>query len=118
MKITAGILGFIVGLLIIQPLFAEFGLPSAYGDCSITETKTECPSKKSCKAPGSSKNQNDCETKGCNPLLGCSSGNFYVHSFSTVTFEHFILLKARTALVNDNRTRKQSNECWHPPELV
>jgi hypothetical protein len=127
MKSIAGILAVLTGLMMIQPLLAEFGLPAAYESCPAPVEDNICPAsaaenkcalQTSCNQPEPCKNKKEGRTKGCNPFLGCSSGNFYIHSYSTIALHHVIILNTKKALVNDNRTRKQSNECWHPPEQV
>lgn len=118
MKQVAGILALVIGTLIMQPLFAALGLPPAYEACPNTRAENKCASKKACDRPEKPCNNKKGETKGCNPLLGCSSGNFYIHSYSTVSLDYFAGSKVKASLVNDNRTLKQPNECWHPPEVV
>ena len=118
MKPIAGILSLIIGLLMIQPLLIGFGMPPAYETCSVEEDLSECGSQTSCNRRVPCESENEDDTKGCNPLLGCTSGNFYVHSYSTVSLNPLLISKAETIVVNDNRLQTQLNECWHPPELI
>lgn len=132
MKLKAGILAMIVGLLILQPLFGNFGLREAYGNCSTPretspcpsskstcpKAKKQCTSKKTCNSPASPGKKKNCDPGGCNPLLGCSSGNFYIHHYSTISLLSLFIPKLKPVMVNDNRIQKRLNECWHPPEII
>lgn len=124
MKKRAAILALLVGLLILQPTFAWFGFAAAYGKCNKPEPvqqcaseKTQCPVKKSCSKEEPAK-EKGCEEKKCNPLLGCTAGNFYVHQYSTISLFQFLIPKQKSVVTNDNRVQKQLNECFHPPEYV
>jgi len=118
MKSLTGILALILGLLIIHPMLIGIGMPPAYASCSAEEDLNECGSQTSCNRRAPCENKNEGDTKGCNPLLGCTSGNFYVHSYSTVSLNPLLISKAEMIVVNDNRIQTQLHECWHPPELI
>lgn len=124
MKIRAAILALLVGLLILQPTFAWFGFAAAYGECNKPEpvnqcasTKKQCPVKKSCDKPAPEE-EKGCEEKKCNPLLGCTAGNFYVHQYATINLFNFSFPKQKLLVTDDNRLQKQLNECFHPPENI
>jgi hypothetical protein len=123
-KIRALILAILVGLLILQPSFAWFGFAAAYGKCDkpepvkqCTTAKKQCPVKKSCSDQEPAKDKG-CEEKKCNPLLGCTAGNFYVHQYSGIILIQFRVRKQKAIVKNDNRLQKQLNECFHPPEYI
>jgi hypothetical protein len=136
MKLAAGILTIIWTLVMVQPAFAYFGGKSAYGKCanSIEEQSTcskkkpatsacskkkaekpACSSKK-CNKPSGSEDKDNCKSNGCNPSLGCSSGNFYVHHHYQISMPSWFEQKQKTSLINDNRIVKNMSECFHPPE--
>lgn len=128
MKPAAGILLMIWALLMVQPAFAYFGGKSAYEKCSkpVTEkpacskkkpVETGCASSK-CNKPFKPEGKDNCKSDGCNPTLGCSSGNFYVHDHHHITLPSWFEQRQKTALINDNRISKNMNECWHPPEII
>jgi hypothetical protein len=50
--------------------------------------------------------------------MSCPIGNFYLNNHTTYALTSFIVLKEKSALINDNRIQKQLTECWHPPEIV
>ncbi len=136
MKIGAFILTAIWGLLLVQPAFAYFGAKPAYGDCpepvtskptcskskparsTCSENKVATPicSKKKCNKPSKSQDKNNCMTDGCNPTLGCSSGNFYIHYHSQISLPLLFAQKQKLIVTDDNRIMKCMSECWHPPE--
>ena len=124
------------GPLMFQPAFAYFGGKSAYGACSKTETvkptcsKSKAPvsscnkkkivspgcSKKKCGNPSKSKGKDECNNGGCNPTLGCSSGNFYIHHNFQISIISWLAPKQKTVVTDDNRIINNMSECWHPPE--
>lgn len=123
------------GTLMVQPSFALFGGKPAYGTCSKPEPKpasvkkkaTEpgCKkkitvesgcSKKKCKGPAKPEKKNNCSTDGCNPTLGCSSGNFYIHQHFQISFATYFAVKQKAIVIDDNRIASNLSECWHPPE--
>ena len=115
-KTRATILSVIVCILIMQPLLAGFGLPEAYTVCKpATEEEESCSSSCSSEAPPE---EDDCERPGCNPLLGCSSGNFYIHDYATISLTTLLIPKKKLFVTDDNRLLEQLNECWHPPENI
>lgn len=120
----------------VQPAFAYFGGKSAYGKCAtVTEEKSSCSksksagghcskkkvqkpacSKKKCNKPSDSQDKDKCNSNGCNPTLGCSSGNFYVHTHQQILLPNWFEQKQKNSLINDNRIVKNMSECFHPPE--
>src|SRR5204863_240642 len=74
--------------------------------------------KATCHKQEPAKEKNDCGPNRCNPFMGCSAGNFYVHNYFSITFTTIILPKTKIALFDDNRVSKQLSECWHPPEIT
>ncbi len=117
MKTRAWILTVILGVVILQPPFTNFNASAMEAACAKTKTLTPAScSKSSCDNSLPAEEENDCE-KRCNPLLGCSTGNFYIHNYYTITLTEVLVPKPKTALVNDNRTLDQLRECWNPPEI-
>ena len=136
MKAKATILLLIWAFVLVQPAFAYFGGKSAYGKCSkaVTpkpactksktvsstcskkkEIKTDCSTKK-CNKPSKSQEKDNCGSEGCNPTLGCSSGNFYVHNHYQITLPSWFAQRQKVFVTNDNRIVKNMSECWHPPK--
>ncbi len=135
MKPAAGIFVIIWALVMFQPAFAIFGGRSAYGNCTEivvpksgcskpTSTNSDCSkkkinsadcTKKQCPSPTPAKGK-DCGEKRCNPSLGCSLGNFYVHAHHQVLVPSWHSQKIKLIVTNDNRIAKSLSECWHPPE--
>ena len=107
------------GLLMVQPAFSYFGGKAAYRASVCTKekpVKSDCSKKKSCDKPDESKEDNKCRTDGCNPTLGCPSGNFYVHHHHQISIPSLFLQKLKLLVSDDNRIIKNLSECWHPPE--
>jgi hypothetical protein len=137
-KKAAYILLFIWTLVLIQPAFSWAGGKSAYGSCTksgttevaCSKTKSKsgdssCLPKNSSKKPCSKKKpvtppksqeKDNCKSDGCNPTLGCISGNFYVHYHSNILLPSWFAQNQKPVLIDDNRIFKNMNECWHPPE--
>ena len=108
----------IISILMVQPLFSNFSVRAVKSSCSKTKpAKSTCCESK-CSKPKPEENKQDCGGDRCNPLMGCTSGNFYVHNYSYISITSLIIPKQKTALVNDNRISKQLTECWHPPEII
>jgi len=126
MKATACLFAIVLAVLMVQPAFTNFSGKAASSNCTTNKpVKASCSKKKSkktsctktkCSKP-ESKSKN-CSKEHCNPLLGCPSGNFYIHNYSSISLTSFILLKQKPVLVNDNRIAKQLTECFHPPEIT
>ena len=134
MKFAAAFLLFVWGSLIVQPSFAYFGGKSAYGKCDkAAATKSPCSKSRSATSGCSKKNtankpcpkksdnkssnsEGNCKSEGCNPTLGCSSGNFYVHHYAQISLPARSGQKQQSLVVNDNRIVRNMRECWHPPE--
>jgi hypothetical protein len=136
MKRAAAILIVIWTLVMVQPAFAWFGGKSGYRTCSKAPVKNQgCPktsattstcskkkvtttdcSTKKCNKPSKSQDKNNCKTEGCNPTLGCSSGNFYVHYHDQISLPSWFVLKQLAVVTDDNRIIKNMSECWHPPK--
>ena len=136
MKRAASILMVVWMFVMVQPAFAYFGGKSAYGKCTkavsskatcskskpATSTcskkkpvKPDCSGKK-CNKAAKTQDKDDCRTEGCNPTLGCSSGNFFAHYHSQLSFEEWFEQKQKLIVANDNRIINNMSECWHPPE--
>src|SRR5436190_4688995 len=82
MKAGAFILTIILGVLLIQPLFA--GLDTRLsGSCAQMKRATSSCCKATCHKQEPAKEKNDCGPNRCNPFMGCSAGNFYVDRKST-----------------------------------
>jgi hypothetical protein len=119
MKSAAWILTVIFAFLMIQPLFYGFGSTGiGMTKCSksVATKSSSCQSK--CSKPKTQEDKRDCEDDRCNPLLGCPTGNFYVHNYTYILVTSPIMPKQELALFNDNRISKQLTECWHPPEII
>ena len=127
MRATACLFAIVLAVLMVQPAFTNFTGKAASSTCTRDKpvketcqkkepTKTSC-TKTKCSKP-TSKSNKKCSTEHCNPLLGCPSGNFYVHNYFLISLSSFILLKQKPILVNDNRISKQLTECFHPPEII
>jgi hypothetical protein len=114
-KTRATILSVLISLLIMQPILSGFGLPEAYTVCKPETEEESCSSSCSSEAPPE---EDDCDRPGCNPLLGCSSGNFYIHDYATISFTSFFIPRKKSFVSNDNRLLEQLKECWHPPENI
>lgn len=108
----------IVSILIAEPFFYGLkGISAATSSLAeVTENSSCC--KTACSKPSEKEDKEDCEGNQCNPLLGCPSGNFYVHSYSYIRFIISTDTKPKIAITNDNRTSRQLAECWHPPEII
>jgi len=136
-KAGALILTVIWGLLMIQPVFGSFTngavKPSclkkstadsckktrpARPSCSKTKTLSTGCAMKTCGKAKSNEEKKECEEQGCNPLMSCPAGNFYLNSSSHFSIASLIIPKQKTPLVNDNRISKQLTECFHPPEII
>jgi len=118
MKAGACILAAILTVLMVQPLFSTFGAKTTESTCSKSKPVKSSCCKMACGKPRPKENNRDCEGDRCNPLMGCPSGNFYVHNYTSILITSLIIPKQKTALVNDNRISKQLTECWHPPEII
>lgn len=135
MKPAASILIFIWALVMFQPAFAYFGGKPAYGECSRPvpekqgcakqKSKTSCTkkkaaktscSKKKCGKPAEMPGSNDCRSGGCNPSLGCASGNFFIHHYEQVSLLSWEAPGQKMTVTDDNRIMKNRSECFHPPE--
>jgi hypothetical protein len=116
MKAGAFILTIILGVLLIQPLFA--GLDTGLsGSCAQMKRATSSCCKATCHKQEPEKEKNDCGPNRCNPFMGCAAGNFYIHDYFSVTLTTIIIPRTKSALIDDNRILKQLSECWHPPEM-
>ncbi|SRR5258706_13734890 len=118
MKAGAYILAAIVSILLIQPLFINIGAKVALSSCSEGKASKSSCCRNKCSKPKREDKGRDCEGDRCNPLMGCPSGNFYVHNYTCISMISWIIPKQKTALVNDNRISNQLTECWHPPEII
>jgi len=117
MKAGACILAAILSILMVQPLFSNFGTKTVKSSCTQSPANSShCQNK--CSRPNPQKDKQDCEGDRCNPLMGCPTGNFYAHNYSFILITSLIIPKQKMALVNDNRLSKQLTECWHPPEII
>jgi hypothetical protein len=136
MKKAASILMVIWAITMVQPAFAIFGGKTGYAGTSKKETaksscsksksessactkkKQETPScsKSKCKKPLSSDDKDNCDTNGCNPSLGCCSGNFYVHHHSIISLSSWFIQRQLLIVTDDNRISKNLSECFRPPE--
>lgn len=136
MKIVAGILMMVWSIVMVQPAFAYFGGKSAYGKCSEALTQKQgCPNKvraasscskrqivqtgcnnKKCKKAPEPTGKDNCRSEGCNPSLGCSSGNFYIHLQDQILLASWIEQKQMAIVKDDKRIIRSMSECWHPPE--
>lgn len=123
--------------MMVQPSFAYFGGKSAYGecgkqvvkkpDCSKKKTATAaCSGKKAarpscskgkCNKPSDPSGKDECSSQGCNPSIGCSSGNFYVFHHFQITLHSWVMQTQKALVTDDNRVVKSMSDCWHPPEL-
>lgn len=131
MKFSATILLLVWGTLLVQPGFANMGGKPAYGSCSKAETnQSSCSSKentdtrckkqlaepvaakKKCNSP----EKKNCSKEACNPTLGCSSGNFFIHQHHQISIVSLIALMQKGFVQDDNRISDNLRECWHPPE--
>lgn len=137
-KSGALILAVIWGLLMVQPVFGSFTNGAIKPTClKKTESKKSCkrtvlktsscskPQKRistctptPCNKPQTEEQKKACEEEGCNPLMSCPAGNFFLFSHTQIAINSFQPAKAKTRLVNDNRLSKQLTECFHPPELI
>jgi hypothetical protein len=142
-KTAAFILTLLWGLLLIQPVFGSFTNSAIKPSCLAKKqdreskqektcskkaaVKTSCPGKKKivsscamskCKKPLNENDKKECEETGCNPLMSCPAGNFFVNSHSSFSIQSLFIAKPKTRLVNDNRLSQQLSECFHPPELI
>jgi hypothetical protein len=137
MKAAASFFIVIWSILIVQPTFAYFGGKPAYGTCTKADESTLLPaksqtsgstcskkkkvaatdcSKKKCNKPGKSESKNNCNTDGCNPTLGCSAGNFFIHHYSVISITSWFAQKQKVMVLNDNRILKNMSDCWRPPK--
>jgi hypothetical protein len=136
MKKAASILMVIWAITMVQPAFAIVGGKSGYAggnkcstakpacsksksDGSICTKKKQDPpacSKSKCRKPISSDKKDNCDTNGCNPSLGCCSGNFYVHHHSILSFSSWFIPRQLVIVTDDNRISKNLSECFRPPE--
>ncbi len=82
----------------------------------MKKTASSPCSKKKCSKNSESGNKGSCGNEGCNPSLGCSSGNFYVQSYYQITLTVFTSQIQKLFVKNDDRLVKSLSECWHPPE--
>src|SRR5688500_14889118 len=118
MKPTAVIFSFVIGLLILQPGFGIFTTDPAIASCAKKETKKPGCVKSKCEKQAEEEEDEDCGMKRCNPLLGCSTGNFYLNYYTRISLDPLFYEKQQTHFFNDNRVLKQSSDCWHPPEVI
>ena len=118
MKAGACILMVIWGLLLVEPILANFSIESPYSSCEPKQAEQSSCCKSECDTPAENEDENDCGNNRCNPLMSCPTGNFYLFGQQPVSLAHFVFAKEKTILVNDNRIIKQSAECWHPPEII
>jgi hypothetical protein len=136
MKKAASILMIIWAITLVQPAFALFGGKSGYGTCSKIETaKPACTktkaagslctkkkpnnpvcSKSKCNKPANSDDKDNCNSNDCNPSLGCSAGNFYVHHHAGLSLISWFIPRQMIIVTDDNRIAKNLSECFHPPE--
>ena len=118
MRVRASIFTFILSVLIIQPLFADFRFTKveASATCKKEAKKSSC-AVRSCEKQDEEKDM-ECEQNQCNPLLGCPTGNFYIHDYTKLTLSTFRVPKQKMSLIDDNRLAKQQSECFHPPEMI
>ena len=127
MRRTACLLAIVWAVLMVQPAFTNFTGKAASSTCTKNKpVKSTCQKKKTTKKSCAkskcskpiSKSKEKCSKEHCNPLLGCPSGNFYIHNYSLISLTSFIVFKQKPIWVNDNRISKQLTECFHPPEIV
>jgi hypothetical protein len=118
MKGGAFILAAILGVLIVQPILIGFGAIDVNSSYSKSKTSQSSCCQSKCSKPKPQEDKRDCEGGRCNPLMGCPTGNFYIHNYAYISITSVIIPKQRTALFNDNRISKQLTECWHPPEII
>ena len=125
-------------LMLLQPSFVYFGGSAAYGECSkpvdtmtgYTTEKNASPacSEKLISPPSCSgdhcdndtdtSGKDDCKRQGCNPTLGCTSGNFYVHHYDSLFLPSWLAQKQEKFVSDDKRVVRNTSECWHPPEWI
>jgi hypothetical protein len=119
MKTGAFILIVLWTVLLIEPLSANLNIKNHYAvSCSQKQKIRSCCAKSKCNKPKDNDKKNDCENKGCNPLMSCPTGNFYLFGQAYLAVAPFTLSKQKKSLINDNRIQKQLSECWHPPEII
>ena len=119
MKVGAWILIALWGILLAEPLLANFDVKSPYSECSKPQAKkSSCSKKSTCNKEESKDEEKDCEKNRCNPLLGCPTGNFYLVGLQLLHINPPTSLKKKSILINDNRIVKNLSECWHPPEII
>lgn len=119
MKFGACILITLWGILLAEPLLANFNVKSNYSECSKPQTrKSSCSKKSTCSKQDSKEEKNDCERNRCNPLLCCPTGNFYLAGHQLLHMFPPGISKKKAILINDNRILKSLSECWHPPEVI
>ena len=117
MKTRAWILSIILAVVILQPPFTHLDMNEEGSSCSKPEKSRSICSMSNCEDSEPTDENDECENKRCNPLLGCPSGNFYIHNFTSLLFALPIIKKEKPILVNDNRLFMQLSECWQPPEI-
>jgi hypothetical protein len=110
MKVPTCILIALFSFLLVQPLLGTTG--------QTCEIKCSREAGNNCAGDDAGSEKNGCAKNQCNPLMSCSSGNFYI-------VEGFYLgnspagIKAKKDLsTDDNRILSSFSECWHPPELA
>jgi hypothetical protein len=118
MKAGAFILAIILAVLMAQPILISLGAVAVNSSITKSQTPESACCKSKCSKPRPEENKKDCEGNRCNPLMGCPTGNFYIHNYSTIAVSLLIVPRQRAVLFNDNRISKQATECWHPPEII
>jgi hypothetical protein len=118
MKIRAYIVLIIWGILLFEPVSANFNIETPYSACAKKQKVESSCSKSKCEKPAEEEEKDDCEKNPCNPLMSCPTGKFYLFGQSHLSVESFPLSTQKPALVNDNRLMKYMAECWHPPEII
>src|SRR5688500_17674887 len=102
MRSTVSLFAIVWAVLMVQPAFTNFTGKAASSTCTSNKpVKSSCqkkkPGKKSCAktkcSKPISKSKEKCSKEHCNPLLGCPSGNFYIHYYTSISLTSFILLK-------------------------
>jgi hypothetical protein len=118
-KAAAYILIALWGILLAEPLLANFNVKSPYSECSKPKPKkSSCSKKSTCSKEDNKEDKNDCEKNRCNPLLCCPTGNFYLVGQQLLHIIPPSISKKKAILINDNRILKSLSECWHPPEVI
>ncbi len=102
----------LVAFLLVQPLLGT--------EAENCEVKCSSAAASTCKADDDAEGQpaQDCARNKCNPLMSCSSGNFYIVEGFFLAYVPGNTKAIKILSSNDNRVLSSFSECWHPPELA